>query len=392
MIINSTNDGTSEVKMSEPGKPKTGHIIKVVGVGGAGGHVVSRLRAGREYRDFMRNLTTISVNTDSQDLLTTPADIKVPIGEKITNGSGAGVDPTVGRQCAEESNKEIRQAIMDSDILFIIAGMGGGIGTGAAPVVAKIARDLGILTISVPIYPKSNESPEKLRIADKGIEELRANSDGTIVVSNDCVKEKNISIREFYGRIDAHIYNIIMCIADIIIFPGERNFDPADLGKVVRGSKNLHVGIGNASGEGAIFEAVQQAMYNRAVTSGVNGATKIIVNVKSRMEYLKVDEIDEMYKLLFKLLDPSCLMINGHKSCTDYEETAVEVEIVASNYDEDSVMQTLGIRQLSSVKEAEDEPYVQTEPQQEVEEQKEQTEEKEVIKIPDFMKDIKIEW
>ncbi|HXP90005.1 MAG TPA: cell division protein FtsZ [Fibrobacteria bacterium] len=252
--------------------------IKVVGVGGAGGNAVNRMiEAG------LRGVEFISVNTDLQVLERNLADVKIQIGTNTTRGLGAGANPDRGRQSMEESAEEVAERLKGADMVFITAGMGGGTGTGAAPVVAEIARELGILTVAVVTRPFDWEGAVRKRNARQGLELLRASVDTIIVIPNQrllSVAAKNMTMREAFRTADDVLYNAARGISEMILRPGDMNVDFADVSAIMRNSGQALMGSGSASGENRGRMAAEQALHCPLLDAvDIHGATGMLVNI-----------------------------------------------------------------------------------------------------------------
>ena len=251
--------------------------IKVVGVGGGGGNAVNRMiQTGLAGVEFWL------MNTDLQVLSNAKTNNRLQLGISSTKGLGAGGDPTVGEKAAEEAQQEITQALEGADMVFITAGMRGGTGTGAAPVVAKIAKQLGILTIAVVTKPFSYEGKKRTNYANSGLEKLKDSVDAVIVVPNDKllqVVDRQVSMEEAFIVADEVLIRGVTGITDIITIPGIINVDFADVKSVMQGSGTALMGIGRASGEGRAVKAAQQAINSQLLESSINGASGVIVNI-----------------------------------------------------------------------------------------------------------------
>ena len=268
-------DDTSDYRTSRLGANPTN--IKVVGVGGGGGNAVNRMiQTGLSGVEFWL------MNTDLQVLAGSKTDKKVQLGASLTKGLGAGNDPSIGEKAAEEAQQEITQALEGADMVFITAGMGGGTGTGAAPIVAKIAKQLGILTIAVVTKPFTFEGKVRMNNADSGLEKLKDAVDAVIVVPNDKllqVVDRQVSMEEAFIVADEVLIRGVTGITDIITVPGIINVDFADVKAVMQGSGSALMGIGRASGEGRAVKAAQQAINSQLLESSINGASGVIVNI-----------------------------------------------------------------------------------------------------------------
>ena len=263
--------------------------IKVIGVGGGGCNAVDRM-----IESSVQGIDFISINTDHQALSRSKAQLTIQIGEKITRGLGCGADPTVGEKAAEESKDEIAQAIRGTDMLFITAGMGGGTGTGAAPVVAQIARELGILTVAVVTRPFRFEGPRRAMNAERGIREIEKYVDSLIVVANDKlldITDEDTSIDDAFNMADQVLKFGVAGISDLVAIPGLINLDLADVRRIMTNAGICHMGIGRASGEGRASAAVKQAINSPLLDTTIEGARGVIINFTGSRN-MKLHEID----------------------------------------------------------------------------------------------------
>lgn len=250
--------------------------ILVIGVGGAGNNAVNRM-----IEENINGVDLVAINTDKQVLATSKAPTKIQIGDKLTKGLGAGAKPEVGQAAIEENREEITELVKDADMVFVTCGMGGGTGTGAAPVVAEISRNLGILTVGVVTKPFSFEGKPRMTNALAGIERLKEHVDTLIVVPNDKllqICDKRTSIPDALKKADEVLQQGVQGVTDLIQSPGIINLDFADIQSVMRDKGIAHIGIGRGSGEDKAVEAIQQAMQSPLLETTVSGATDIIVN------------------------------------------------------------------------------------------------------------------
>ncbi len=282
--------------------------IKVVGCGGGGNNAVNRMvDAG------LRGVEFISVNTDRQALNLSNAQVKIQIGEKLTKGLGAGAVPEVGRRAAEESREEIAQALKGADLVFITAGMGGGTGTGAAPIVAEIARDLGTLTIAVVTKPFNFEGKQRMKNAENGIEELKQHVDTLVVIPNDRllqVVNKGTTMLEAFRIADDVLRQGIQGISDLIAVPAMINLDFADVKTVMESGGMAHMGIGIGSGENKLVEAAKNAISSPLLETNIDGARAVLINVTGGADISIVD-INEAANLVMEAADPDANIIFG---------------------------------------------------------------------------------
>ncbi|MHB8893907.1 MAG: cell division protein FtsZ [Candidatus Geothermincolia bacterium] len=252
-------------------------VIKVVGVGGGGNNAINRM-----IRDGMTGVDFIAVNTDAQDLLACDADVKISVGEELTHFLGTGNQPDIGRESAEEHRDEIKEALKGSDMVFITAGEGGGTGTGAAPVVAEVAKELGALTIGVVTKPFDFEGTHRRRQAEEGIESLQEKVDTLIIIPNDKLFEltdSRISIEEAFRKADEVLRYGVQGITDLINIPGLINLDFADVKKILSVPGSALLGVGEASGEDRAIKAAENAVSSPLLESSIDGAQGVIVNV-----------------------------------------------------------------------------------------------------------------
>ena len=256
--------------------------IKVIGVGGGGNNVVNRMvRTGTKGVDF------IAVNTDKQALAVSAATYKIQIGEKLTNGQGAGSNPEVGRKSAEENRTQISKALEDADMVFITAGMGGGTGTGAAPIVADIAKEMGILTVGVVTKPFRFEGMRRMKQAEGGIEELRCKVDSLVIIPNERLKlatDQKITMLNAFEIADDVLQQAVQSISDLIKNTGFINLDFADVSAVMKDAGRAHMGVGRAAGKGKAEEAAKMAISSPLLETSINGAKGVLINVTGSMD------------------------------------------------------------------------------------------------------------
>ena len=296
--------------------------IKVIGVGGAGNNAVDRL-----IDSGLRCAEYIVVNTDNQALARSKATRRIQIGVQLTKGLGAGADPNVGKEAAEENKAEIQNALKDTDLLFITAGMGGGTGTGAAPVIAKLAREMKILTVAVVTLPFAFEAKRRMDNALAGIEDLRKCVDSIIMIPNDKIREvvpKGTSFEDALKVADEVLRQGIRGIAELIVNPALINLDFADVRTTLKGRGVAHMGIGVAKGEKRISDAVRCAVCSPLLNTTIEGANSVILNVVGGKD-LSLDEVCLAADLVKGVIDYSANVIFG--ACID-EKMADEVEVV----------------------------------------------------------------
>lgn len=302
--------------------------IKVIGVGGAGNNAVNRmLEAGITSAEYY------VVNTDSQILALSPCKNKIQIGTTLTKGLGAGADPDVGRKAAEESKDILTEAIKDTDLLFITAGMGGGTGTGAAPVIAKIARDMKILTVAVVTEPFSFEGRKRMENTAKGLDNLKKFVDTLIVIPNDKIKTvvaKNTPMTEALRVADEILKQGIKGIAELIVNPSLINLDFADVKTILKDKGIAHLGVGVAKGDNRIIEAVRVAVNCPLLETTIEGARGVILNVCGGQD-LTFDEVADAAELVKSVVDASANIIFGARIDPNVHDE-VEITVIATGF------------------------------------------------------------
>ncbi|MBQ7611736.1 MAG: cell division protein FtsZ [Spirochaetaceae bacterium] len=304
-------------------------VVKVIGTGGAGSNAVNRMiDAGVQFVDF------IVANTDAQALEYSKTNTKLQIGAKLTGGLGAGGKPAVGEQAAVEDSEAIKAAISGANMLFITAGMGGGTGTGSAPVIAKIAKDAGILTVAVVTKPFSFEGPAKMKLAEEGIKKLSEHVDSLIVIPNQLllkIVDKNTPITEAFSKADDVLRRAVQGISDLILKPGLMNVDLADVETAMRGQGNAHMCVGVASGENRAVIAATNAVDNPLLEdSGMEGAKNILVNI-SGSSSLTLTEVSEIMEVINQKADPNVLIKVGAWQ-DDSMGDSISVTLVATGF------------------------------------------------------------
>ena len=304
-------------------------VIKVVGVGGGGTNAVNRMvDAG------VRGVEFIAVNTDAQALSMCDADVKIHIGGTITKGLGAGADPRVGRDAAEDSREELKEAVRGADMVFVTAGEGGGTGTGGAPIIAQIAREQGALTVGVVTRPFAFEGAQRTRRSEEGIEELRKQVDSVIVIPNERliqVVERRTSIIDAFRMADDVLRQGVQGITDLITVPGLINLDFADVRTIMQDAGASLMGIGTASGENRASEAAKAAISSPLLETTVAGATGVLLNITGGSD-LGLFEIDEAAGIIRQAAHDDCNVIFGaviDEGCGDQ----LRVTVIATGFD-----------------------------------------------------------
>ena len=302
--------------------------IKVVGVGGAGNNGVNRM-----VENGLKSVEFISVNTDRQQLNVSKANKKIQIGEKLTRGLGAGANPEVGKCSAEESKTEIAEALKGADMVFVTAGMGGGTGTGAAPIVAEVSKEMGILTVGVVTKPFPFEGKRRMMQAEAGIEELRQNVDTLIIIPNEKllqVVEKQTPIMDAFKMSDDVLRQGVQGISDLITIPGLVNLDFADVKTIMLDAGVAHIGIGRASGEHRAQEAARQAIHSPLLETSIEGAGGVLLNVTGGKD-LCLLEISEAADLVQKSVDADANIIFGAVIDENLENEIV-ITVIATGF------------------------------------------------------------
>ncbi len=304
--------------------------IKVIGVGGAGNNAINRM-----IESGIKGVEFIAVNTDNQALQRSKASTRIQIGEKLTRGLGAGANPDIGAQAAEESKSEVAEALRGADMVFVTAGMGGGTGTGAAPIVAATARELGILTIGVVTKPFTFEGKKRLTQAERGVTALKEKVDTLVVIPNDKllqIIDRRTSIIEAFKMADDVLRQGVQGISDLISTPGLINLDFADVRTVMLNTGIAHMGIGRASGENRAEDAAKQAIQNPLLESSIEGARGVIINITGGNE-LGLQEANTAAELVQRSADPEANIIFGVVTDESLEDEIV-ITVIATGFEQ----------------------------------------------------------
>ena len=318
--------------------------IKVIGVGGAGNNAVNRM-----VDCGIRGVEFISVNTDRQALQMSKAGTKIQIGEKITRGLGAGANPDIGAQSAEESKSEISEALRGADMVFVTAGMGGGTGTGAAPIVAGIAKEMGILTIGVVTKPFTFEGKKRLSQADRGIESLKSKVDTLVVIPNDKllqIIDRKTSIVEAFRMADEILRQGVQGISDLIAVPGLVNLDFADVKTIMLNTGMAHMGIGRASGENRAEDAAKQATESPLLETSIEGARGVIINITGGPD-LGLHEVNTAAELVQRSVDPEANIIFGTVTDTSMQDE-IQITVIATGFEKNEPISSIGVDNIVS--------------------------------------------
>ena len=303
--------------------------IKVIGVGGGGGNAVNRM-----VENGVQGVEFVSINTDMQALNYSQASTKIQIGEKLTKGQGAGANPEIGRKAAEESKDQIAAALANTNMVFITAGMGGGSGTGAAPVVAQIARELGILTVGVVTRPFAFEGKKRLEQALSGIEELNKNVDSLVIIPNERLKyvsEQKITFKNAFEIADGVLRQAVKNISELITVPGFINLDFADVTSVMKDAGFAHIGTGSAAGKDKAAEAAREAISSPLLETSIDMAHGVIVSVIGSDD-IGLDEVETAATMVQQAAHPDAHIIFG-AFIDENMDDEIRVVVIATGFD-----------------------------------------------------------
>ncbi len=305
-------------------------VLKVVGVGGAGNNVVNRMvKSGSQGVEF------ISVNTDKQALAVSSADETIQIGEKLTHGQGAGSNPEIGRKSAEESRNEIAKALEDADMVFITAGMGGGTGTGAAPVVAEVAHEAGKLTVGVVTKPFKFEGKRRMDQALEGINELLGKVDSLLIIPNDRLKyatDQKVTLANAFEIADDVLRQAVTSISDLIKNTGFINLDFADVTCIMQGAGFAHMGVGHAVGKGKAEDAARMAVSSPLMETSINGARGVLINITGS-EDMGLEDVEAAANLVQEAAHPDANIIFGATFDNTLEDE-IRVTVIATGFED----------------------------------------------------------
>jgi cell division protein FtsZ len=369
-------------------KPKieTFARIKVIGVGGSGNNAIHRM-----VENGIRGVEFVAINTDAQALHNSSADHKLHIGKTITRGLGAGMNPDIGRAAAEESKDEILEVIKNADMVFITCGLGGGTGTGAAPVVAELAKKVGILTVAVTTKPFAFEGAKRREIAEKGLEALRQHVDTIIMIPNDRILQiidKKTSLLDAFKTVDEVLRQGVAGISDLITTPGMINVDFADVKAIMQNAGSALMGIGRGTGENRALDAARAAIDSPLLELSIDGAKGVLFNITGGRD-LGMYEVDDAAKYITKAADPDARIIFGAVIDEDMEEE-VKITVIATGFDESlQKPPTPVIRMEEPVQEPLRRPVyapkvLEEEPERE--EEKEEVADQDELEIPAFIR------
>lgn len=313
--------------------------IKVIGVGGGGNNAINHM-----IRSNVNNVEFLAVNTDIQALNRSmvPHENRIQVGSKLTRGLGAGANPEVGKRAAEESREDILEAIKDADMIFIAAGMGGGSGTGAAPVIADIAREIGVLTVGVVTMPFDWEGKKRMQQAIEGRKELYQSVDTLITIPNNRLREslkqqnKKVILTQAFQEVDNVLRFAVQGICDLIMIPGLINLDFADIKTIMQVKGSSLMGIGQAEGEDRARKATLQAMHNPLLEHGIDNAKGVIFNVTGGPDFT-YDDLDEASEIIHEHVSADANIIVGAVVKEELEEGKIQVTVVATGFDENAI-------------------------------------------------------
>jgi len=303
--------------------------IKVIGVGGSGCNAIGRMMSCG-----IKGVSFVAVNTDVQALHNNRASEKIHIGKNLTKGMGAGMNPEIGRKAAEENKKEIQESLNGSDMVFITCGLGGGTGTGAAPIVAEVARESGALTVAVVTRPFSFEGTQRARIADEGLFELKGKVDTLIVIPNDrllTIIDKKISLLNAFQIVDDVLRQAVQGISDLIIYPGIINLDFADIKAIMQDAGPAIMGIGRATGDNRAVEAARAAISSPLLEFSIEGAKGILFNVSGGQD-IGMIEISEAAKTITETADPDAKIIFGAVLDEKAKKGEIKITVIATGF------------------------------------------------------------
>ena len=308
--------------------------IKVVGVGGGGGNAVNRMISSG-----IRGVDFIAVNTDKQALNYSAATIKMAVGEKLTKGLGAGSNPEIGRKAAEESAEELKKVLESSNMVFITAGMGGGTGTGAAPIIAQIAKEMGILTVGIVTRPFAFEGKKRTDQATAGIMQLEEEVDALVTIPNERLKyvsEQKITLQNAFEVADSVLLQAVQSISELITVPGLINLDFADVSTIMRNAGYAHMGMGRASGKDKAEEAAKMAIQSPLLETSIAGARGVILNITGSPD-IGLEEVEQAAAMVQTSAHPEAHIIFG-AAIDENLEDEVKITVIATGFDDKPAM------------------------------------------------------
>jgi len=319
--------------------------IKVVGIGGSGGNALNHMISSR-----VKSVEFICLNTDTQDLHHSLANKKIHLGKNLTKGLGAGMNPDIGKKAAEETKAEVQDAVKGADMVFIACGLGGGTGTGAAPVVAKAVKEQGILTVAIITKPFFFEGSQRMKIAEKGLELLENEVDAIIVIPNDrilTIADKDMSFKNAFAMCDDVLRQAVEGISDLITTPGIINVDFADIKAIMENTGTALMGIGSATGEGRASKAALQAINSPLLEISITGARGVLFAVAGNDD-LTMHEVEEAAKIITESVDPDAKIIFGTIQDNRLRKNEMRVTVIATGFPADAPKKSLFQTQVST--------------------------------------------
>lgn len=330
--------------------------IKVIGVGGAGNNVVNRMIEGR-----IGGVDFVVVNTDRQDLNKSKCENKLQIGEKLTGGMGAGSKPEIGKKSAEESRAAISKILEGTDMVFITAGMGGGTGTGAAPIIADLAHEAGILTVGVVTKPFRFEGANRMKQAEAGIASLSEKVDSLIVIPNDRLKyvtDQKITFANAFGIADDVLKQAVTSISELVGYSDRVliNLDFADVSAIMKNAGHAHMGVGTASGREKAEQAAMAAVASPLLETSINGATGVLINVTGSAD-LGLDDVETAANIVMEAANPEANIIFGAAFSEEFEDE-MRVTVIATGFEEKKKTENKGIFSAAAAAKTSDKPEI----------------------------------
>ncbi len=325
--------------------------IKVIGVGGSGGNTVNHMVNSK-----VKGVEFIAINTDAQDLHHSLAKTKIHIGKNLTRGLGTGMNPELGKRAVEETKEEVQEGIKGADMVFVTCGTGGGTGSGAAPVVAKTAKDAGCLTVAVVTKPFFFEGQQRMKISEQAIEELKTSVDALIIIPNDRLLqtvEKNLTAKNAFAICDNILKEAVEGISDLITTPGIINIDFADIRSVLENSGAALMGIGTASGENRATDAARSAISSPLLEISINGAKGVLFSIAGGDD-VTMFEIQDAAKVITESVDPNAKIIFGTVRDEKLKKGEIKITVIASNFPENNFNRAKSTSLFQGFKEDED--------------------------------------
>ncbi len=317
--------------------------IRVVGVGGSGDNVINHMINSK-----VKGVEFITINTDAQDLSTSLAKKRIHIGKNLTRGLGAGMDTEVGQRAAEETQAEIQEALRDSDMIFIAGGMGGGTGTGASPIIARLAKQMGALTVGVVTKPFSFEGQQRMRLAEQGLEELKKEVDALIVIPNDrllAIVNQDTSVKNAFAICDNVLMQAVEGVSDLITHPGTINLDFADIKTVMENAGSALMGIGKASGEKRAEEAARAAINSPLLDISITGAKGVLLSIAGGDD-LALLEVKTAAQIVTESVDPNAKVIFGTSLDSRLGKGEIHVTVIATGFPDTSSQKSAQLFQM----------------------------------------------